>query len=301
VFGPVPSRRLGRSLGVDLVPHKTCPYNCLYCQVGRTERRTVERKDWVPLPETFEALRGKLDACPDVITLSGSGEPTLHAGLGEAIRRIKAMTDVPLAVLTNAALLWVPAVREALLRADFVFPSLDAGDPETFHAVNRPHGTIDFDRMVEGLIDFREIFKGRLNLEVFLLEGLNDSPAQVRKIASIAKRISPDEVQLNTVTRPPAEDSARPVTAEALEALATLFDPPAKVIASFRSASRRDQGSVTEEAVLNILRRRPCTLEDLAAGLGAPIDEVRELVETLSSEMAIVPEPVGDRVYYKPA
>ena len=156
VFGPVPSRRLGRSLGVDLVPFKVCTYDCIYCQLGRTTCKTTERKEWVPLNEVCASLRDTLDTKPDFITLSGSGEPTLFSRPGELIRSIKDLTDVPVAVLTNGSLLSVPEVRAGLLEADLVVPSLDAGNERLFRIVNRPHEDIAFDRMVEGLIAFRQ-------------------------------------------------------------------------------------------------------------------------------------------------
>jgi len=144
IYGPVPSRRLGRSLGVDLVPFKTCTFDCVYCQLGRTTNRTMERKEWVPLEPVLTQLEAKLDLKPDYITLAGSGEPTLYSKMSELIIRIKELTDVPVAVLTNGSLLWIPEVRDALLSADLVVPSLDAGSSELFRYVNRPHTNIEF-------------------------------------------------------------------------------------------------------------------------------------------------------------
>ena len=169
VFGPVPSRRLGRSLGVDLVPLKTCSYDCIYCQLGRTTCKTIERKEWVPLDAVLNELEGKLSTRPDYITLSGSGEPTLYSRLDEVIERIKSITDIPVAVLTNGSLLWQEDVQQQLAAADLVMPSLDAGDPATFHLVNRPHEALTFEKMLSGLIAFRQHFHGRYWLEVLLL------------------------------------------------------------------------------------------------------------------------------------
>ena len=157
VFGPVPSRRLGRSLGVDLVPFKTCSYDCIYCQLGRTTKKTIERKEYAPLGEVLDEVGRKLaeTARPDFITLSGSGEPTLHARLHELVAGIREMTGIPLAVLTNGSLLWDEAVRDALAGVDLVIPSLDAGTPRAFARVNRPHHGVSFEKMLGGLIDFR--------------------------------------------------------------------------------------------------------------------------------------------------
>ena len=179
IFGPVPSRRLGRSLGVDLVPFKTCTYDCIYCQLGRTTNKTIQRKEWVPLDDVVTELETKLSSQPDYITLSGSGEPTLYSRTGELIDRIKAVTNVPVAVLTNGSLLWNQEVRARLMNADLVVPSLDAGDEAMFRAVNRPHEDISFERMLQGLIDFRHEFQGKYWLEVFLLAGHNAIAAEV--------------------------------------------------------------------------------------------------------------------------
>jgi wyosine [tRNA(Phe)-imidazoG37] synthetase (radical SAM superfamily) len=179
IFGPVPSRRLGRSLGVDLVPFKTCTYDCIYCQLGRTTNKTVQRKEWVPIDIIINQLKAKIDSKPDYITLSGSGEPTLYLRLEELIFKIKDVTDIPVAVLTNGSLLWLPEVRNALKTADMVVPSLDAGSSRIFQYVNRPHPDITFNRMLQGLVDFRKDYSGKYWLEVFLLAGVTTLEAEV--------------------------------------------------------------------------------------------------------------------------
>ena len=161
VFGPVPSRRIGRSLGVDLVPYKTCTYDCIYCQLGGTTNLTLEPKEWVPMDAVLDELKRKLETRPDYITLSGSGEPTLYSRLGEIIGRIREITDVPVAVLTNGSLLWKKEVREEVAMADLVLPSLDADNDYNFRFINRPHPDISFDQLIEGLIEFRSEFTGQ--------------------------------------------------------------------------------------------------------------------------------------------
>ena len=207
VFGPVPSRRLGRSLGVDLVPRKTCSFDCVYCQVGRTTRRTVARSVLAPRAEAIKELRNRLQegAEADVITLAGSGEPTLHAELGAVIDDIKAISDLPVAVLTNGSLLFDRGVRADCAKADLVLPSLDAGDEATFQAVNRPEPSLTLARVADGLVAFRREFDGPIWLEVFLVEGVNASREQVRKIGEWVETIRPDKVHLNTAVRPTAE------------------------------------------------------------------------------------------------
>lgn len=281
VFGPVPSRRLGRSLGVDLVPFKTCSYDCIYCQLGRTTHKTVDRREWVPLDEVVAELQERLASRPDYVTLSGSGEPTLYARVGDLIDRIRSLTDIPVAVLTNGSLLWQAEVRRQLLDAHLVMPSLDAGDKSMFNAVNQPHTDIAFERMLEGLIAFRDEYRGQYWLEVFLLGGHTAVPADARKIAECVGRIRPDRVQLNTVTRPPAEDYAVAVPLRQLRELAALFGPAAEVIADFKGVHLEGAFVATQQMVLQLLQRRPCSVEDIAQGLAIHPNEAAKHVERL--------------------
>jgi wyosine [tRNA(Phe)-imidazoG37] synthetase (radical SAM superfamily) len=282
VYGPVPSRRLGRSLGIDLVPFKICSYDCVYCQLGRTTNKTLERKEYVPISEVLDELRRKLKdgENPDYITLAGSGEPTLNSGLGDLIREIKTLTDIPLAVITNGSLLWMREVREALRAADLVIPSLDAGGESLFRRINRPHSGIAFDRMVEGLADFTAQFPGRIWLEVFLLSGLTGTPSEVRKIAALVQRIAPDRVQLNTVYRPPAEKYARPLNSGEMRALSVLFPDGADIIHEDEEDPPRAPAvrGASDSEILAILRRHPCTARDAAASLGIhPVEALKRL------------------------
>lgn len=299
VFGPVPSRRLGRSLGVDLVPFKTCSYDCIYCQLGRTTEKTIRRKAWVPVGEVLDQLRAKMDSRPDYITISGSGEPTLHSGLGEIIAGIRGMCDIPIAVLTNGSLLWDPEVRRALVGADLVMPSLDAGDEEMFEAVNRPLRGITFENLLAGLEAFRGEFAGGLWLEVMLLAGHTGIEAHARKIAGHVRRIRPDRVQLNTAVRPPAEEYAVPVSAGRLKALARLFGPRASVIAGYRG--RRGKGDRLESDqrdILATLGRRPCTEADLRSSLGFGPVEIAKHLDALVAMGKIVRRGHGGEAFY---
>jgi wyosine [tRNA(Phe)-imidazoG37] synthetase (radical SAM superfamily) len=299
VFGPVPSRRLGRSLGVDLVPFKTCTYDCIYCQLGRTTRKTVERKEWVPLDGVLDEVRSRLSSRPDYITLSGSGEPTLYSRLGDLIDRIKGMTGVPVALLTNGSLLWRLDVLDEIQDIDLLIPSLDAGDERRFCQVSRPHHAISFDRMVDGLLGAREVCRGKYWLEVLVMMGYTTSDADVRRLAHWAKRIKPDRIQLNTVTRPPAERFAEGVPRDRLNALAYRFDPPAEVIADRRDVRNEPQYSAGLTDILNLLRRRPCSVEDLAVGLGMNQNEVVKYVEVLQTEKLLETAQTFGRCYYR--
>jgi len=298
IFGPVPSRRLGRSLGVDLVPFKTCTYDCIYCQLGRTTRKTTERQEWVPLDDVLAELKEKLTLRPDYITLSGSGEPTLYSRLDELIDRIRTMTEVPIAVLTNGSLLWQDDVRRQLMDAHLVIPSLDAGHGGTFQAINRPHRSISFDQMLDGLITFRRQYRGQYWLEVFLLEGKTATDREARMIAEAVERIGPDCVQLNTATRPTAEESAVMVDRQRLADLATLFDPPAEVIADYHGVHAQSDFKVGRQNVLEMVQRRPCSLDDIADGLGMHRNEVIKYVEELETSGLLEKRRTGNTLFY---
>jgi wyosine [tRNA(Phe)-imidazoG37] synthetase (radical SAM superfamily) len=300
VFGPVPSRRLGRSLGVDLVPFKTCTYDCIYCQLGRTTDKTVTRREYVPTADVLQQLHHVLAAGPrpDYVTLAGSGEPTLFAPLGELIAGIKRLTDVPVAVLTNGSLLWQPQVRAELAEADVVVPSLDAGDDRRFQLVNRPHQSLSFADMTEGLVQFAREFHGRLWLEVLLLDGLTAEAEAVEQIAALARRIAPERLQLNTVARPPAESWARPASVAQLEAAATLLGAGGEVIKDYDTDRVGPGAQEGEATVLGLLRRRPCRLEDLSAGLGWHRNEVLKYVGHLLRDGRVSTRDTGGQTYY---
>ena len=301
VYGPVPSRRLGRSLGIDLAPFKTCTYDCVYCHLGRTTNKTIERKAYVAVDDVLEELKRKLDAgpAPDYISLAGSGEPTLNIHIIDCIDKIKRLTRIPVAVLTNGSLLWMTEVQAALMDADLVIPSLDAGDEALFRCVNRPHEEISFARMLEGLAAFTRRFPGEVWLEVLLLGGVTGIPAEARKLASLIRHIQPARVQLNTVCRPPAEDFAFAVAGEQMLALKPLFPDPVEII------SDEDQGDdhaalLKPEIgdILALLRRRPCTLEHVAAGLNVHITEALKDIDHLIAAGKVKTVVSGGQRFY---
>ena len=299
IFGPVPSRRLGRSLGVDLVPFKTCTYDCIYCQLGRTTNKTTQRKEWVAIDLVVDQLKAKLSSEPDYITLSGSGEPTLYSRLEELISKIKDITDIPVAVLTNGSLLWLPEVRNALKLANLSVPSLDAGSNQIFQYVNRPHPDITFSKMLEGLVKFRDEYSGKYWLEVFLIAGVTTPDAEINRLANCINLICPDKVQVNTVTRPPAEGFAEPVPQKQLQTITEKLYEKAEVVAHYSDVHRQQDFSARREDVLTLLQRRPCSVEDIAAGLGLHRNEVVKYVEELSSEGKIETKPQNQQLYYK--
>lgn len=302
VYGPVPSRRLGRSLGIDLVPFKTCSYDCIYCQLGRTTCKTTERKEYVSVAKIFAELDGKLaqGVVPDYISLAGSGEPTLHSGLGELLRGIKSRTSIPVAVLTNGSLLWQKEVRDELQAADLVIPSLDAGDEALFQYVNRPAPGIPFDRMVEGTVEFTAGFSGAVWLEVFLLAGVTGVLAEAEKIAALARKIRPARIQLNTVDRPPGEDFAFPLGLTDMRDLKRVFDGPVDIIAKYAGGGSPVEGEEAAggEEVLTLIRRRPCSAEDVAAGLGLHLTEAIKSLDALAKSGKAKKMPSGGKSFY---
>lgn len=303
LYGPVPSRRLGRSLGVDLVPYKTCTYDCIYCQLGRTTCRTLERAEYVPTGRVLEELgkfrRRGIQA--NFIGIAGSGEPTLHAGIGEVIAGIRRRTRIPVAVLTNGSLLGDAEVRRGLARAHVVIPSLDAGDPRTFRRINRPHPDLSFEGVVEGLAAFAADFRGEIWLEIMFVSGINTSLQAVRRIARLVEGIGPRRIQLNTVVRPPAERFAKPVSRSRLEALARRLGKRAECIADFPSSATEvaQGGRAVERDILELLSRRPCTAAGLAAGLGIHPQEAVKHLEHLVRRglLAAVQGQDGERYF----
>jgi wyosine [tRNA(Phe)-imidazoG37] synthetase (radical SAM superfamily) len=299
IFGPVPSRRLGRSLGVDLVPFKTCSYDCIYCQLGRTTNKTLERKEWVPLQDVIDQLKDHLHSKPDYITLSGSGEPTLFSRLDELILVIKEITNIPVAVLTNGSLLWLPEVRNSIKRADVVIPSLDGGSTQIFQYVNRPHKDITFSKMLQGLVEFRKAYSGQYWLEVFLLAGVTTTEMEIKRLKTCIAAIQPDRVQVNTVTRPPAENFADPVPQKQLEQITADLYETVEVIADYKDIHKQQEFSAQREDVLTLLQRRPCSIQDIAAGLGLHRNEVLKYIEELVAEGKIEKKPQNRQLYYK--
>jgi len=302
VYGPVISRRLGRSLGVDLVPHKVCSYDCVYCQLGTTTHKALERREYMPAQVILTELREKLTQQADVdfITLAGSGEPTLNRAMKEVICGIKEMTVVPVAVLTNGSLLWMTEVQDALMDADIVLPSLDAGDEALFQYVNRPHPDLSFDRIVEGMVDFTRRFPGEVWLEVLLLAGVTDVKVDVKKIAKLVERIGPAITHLNTVCRPPSEGFALPVSLEHLSSLQGIF--PGKVAIIVEKTDQeisQVEGSESRDGdILALLSRRPCTSSEVAGSLAIHPTEVLKRMESLVESGKLRRIPAGGRYFY---
>jgi wyosine [tRNA(Phe)-imidazoG37] synthetase (radical SAM superfamily) len=301
LYGPVPSRRLGRSLGIDLVPHKICTYDCIYCQIGKTTQRTLIRDEYVPVGEVLEEvelfLRGETSPI-DHLSLSGSGEPTLHSKIGLIVEGLKKITSIPVAVITNGSLLFMEEVRKDLLRADVVLPSLDAVSSEVFRKVNRPGKGFSAKRIVEGLVQFRKLYQGRIWLEILFCRGVNDSPGELARIKEAVDRIRPDKIHLNTVVRPPSAKWVLPLDEREMERIRDFFGDKAEIISEFdRHLSRVTESDVQEE-VLKILERRPLSQVDLSVGMGIPQSELDQYLAPLIEEGRIVVKIFGNSTYY---
>lgn len=287
LFGPVPSRRLGRSLGIDLVPHKVCTLDCVYCECGATTCLTVERREWVPLRDVQAELEQWLaDPLPaDHLTFSGSGEPTLHRDLGQVISFLGERTRIPLALLTNGTLLRDPAVRAGIRDLAVILPSLDTVVAETFERLNRPHPDLRVTDLVEGLVRLREEFTGEIWLEVLLVEGLNDSAQELEALAVALERIRPDRIQVNTAVRPGTEQVVA-ASAEALGRALRILGPRAEAVAEFRATGSEAEASdeAVIERVLAVVQRRPETIEALAGSLGVGPARLRQIGKRLVRE-----------------
>ena len=276
IYGPVPSRRLGFSLGIDIIPFKICSLDCIYCQLGPTTKKTIHRKEYLSSPEILSQIKKKLSSVQriDYITFSGSGETTLNKTLEKLIREIRKITSIPVAVLTNSTLLSQKSTRNALMDADLVVPSLDAATQEIFVKVNRPHSSLKLEEIIEGLRKLRQEFKGTIWLEIMLVKGVNDSPSHIRKLKEAIVKIKPDKVQLNTVIRPPAEEFARPLSMRELEKINKVFGKNCEIIAEFSREAQKSIPENLEEAILSLIQRRPVTLADISNSLGKHKNEI---------------------------
>jgi wyosine [tRNA(Phe)-imidazoG37] synthetase (radical SAM superfamily) len=302
LYGPVPSRRLGRSLGIDLVPHKICTYDCIYCQIGDTTEKTLARKAYVPVREIIEEVERFLkEGAPSVdhLSLSGSGEPTLHSQIRSVIEGIRAITSIPVAVITNGSLLCEEEVRQDLLRADIVLPSLDAVSSDVFMRINRPLPGFSVEKVIEGLVEFRKVYKGQIWLEILFCKGINDGKEELMRMKKVVDRIQPDLIHLNTVVRPPSEKSAVPLGQKEMEEIRAFFGKSASVISEFdRHPSMVSEMSIKEE-ILKILKRRPLSLSDLSKGMGISKNDLDRFIKPLMKEGKVQSRLFGDSVYYE--
>lgn len=292
LFGPVPSRRLGMSLGIDLVPHKVCSLNCIYCECGRTTNLTTERKEYVPFDEVIKELEHFMNnnPAPDYITFSGSGEPTLNSRIGDVLQYIKSnYADILVAVLTNGTLFSDKQVRSELLSADVVLPSLDTASDSTFYKINRPFHSININDYIKGLEEFRKEFKGKIWLEVLIIPGYNDNEPDLKLLKKAFIKIMPDSIQLNSLDRPGVIPDIRAAGKNELQHIVDYWKlDNVEIIAA--APKRKDIKSYRkdiETAILETIFRRPCTLEDLEKILGLHKNEINKYLDTIEADNKI--------------
>ena len=302
LFGPVISRRLGISLGVDLVPFKTCTLDCVYCECGKTTCLTVDRKEYAPLPNVVYELQDYLQSSPDLdyITFSGSGEPTLSTAIGGVIDYLKhSFPQYRVAVLTNGTLLAEKDVRSQLKRADLVVPSLDAASDQVFERINRPHHGLLCSQVISGLIRFRREYAGEMRLEVFVVPGLNNTMDELDGLRKAISEIGPDRVELNSLDRPGTEDWVKPAGRDELKRIADYLGG-VEIVGGVKS--RQGAAGIhpdKEQKIISTLSRRPCTAEDIALILNLRVSEVSKLLSALLDQNQVECERQFRGVFYK--
>ena len=303
VFGPVLSKRLGNSLGIDVIPHKTCSYNCIYCQLGSEENTITDLTNYYSVDEIIYELKEALlnNKNIDYITFTGSGEPTLYKDLKKLIYEIKQITDIPVCIITNGSLLYKQEMRSNLLLADLIIPSLDAGNEETFKLIDNPNKEIDFDKMVEGLIEFKKVFKGEYWLEIFLLKDINDNEDELDDIIKIVKKIKPDRIQLITATRRVANEKAKALSDEELKKIKKYFNLKCDIEIDIPNISENHKGNtriLTEEDIVNFLIRQPDTAYIIAKSFNENERKIKELLDLLIKKNKVREEIVNGVISY---
>jgi wyosine [tRNA(Phe)-imidazoG37] synthetase (radical SAM superfamily) len=306
VFGPVPSRRLGQSLGIDPVPLKTCNWNCVYCQLGRTAPLTLVRGKYVPgralLADVEEALAVSKPGEIDWVTFVGSGEPTLHSSLGWMIRRVKVHTSLPVAVITNGSLLFLPKVRDELSAADAVMPTLDAGNAWLYRQINRAAPRFTFDHLVEGIFTFRREYYGKLWIEVMLIQGINDTPEVLQELAQIMEKIQPDLVHITLPVRPPVESWVRPADDSGLQRAEQILGRVVPVSIPVASEVKATRLGDLEETILSVITRHPMHEDELHILLSQwSAGEVRAALAFLDDRNKIQMMEQDGRIFWRAA
>jgi len=300
VFGPVPSRRLGYSLGVDIIPRKYCNFNCIYCQIGKTTGKNTARRAFFQPKEVAKQVVDAIYAAEkvDFVTFSGSGEPTLNKNLGSIIQEIKKNTAAPVAVITNSSLFNLKEVRNDLIHADVVLPSLDAASDEMFQRINRPLTSIDIKGVIEGIRRFRKEYSGLIWLEIMCIKGLNDTEDELRKLFYIVNGLDVDKIHLNTVTRPPSEVNAGPLSQGELERIRKIFGDKCEVISTFKKDGIQRQQVGWADELVETLKRRALTIHDITKITGVASPNVMEQLRAMKKNGLIETYRLGKDIYY---
>lgn len=304
LFGPVKSRRLGRSLGIEMVPKKICSMDCVYCEVGKTTFLTFERGTYHPWEKIELSIveAKKVENFFDFFTFTGSGEPTLNVYFKEAIDLARKILSKPIAVLTNSTLIYFEDVKEALCKVDVVLPSLDVATQETFVKLNRPVPNLKIEDIIKGLEHLRQKMRGEMWLEIFLVKGFNDSEEEILRLKKVIEKINPHKIQLNTVVRPPAYPIAKPVSFEKLQKIAKYLGEKAEIIVEKEKIEKFEKPfklrENLEEAILKYLQIRPATFEELSEVFQLSLDELKFLLEKLYSLNKVETKKLENKIFY---
>ena len=298
IFGPVPSRRLGVSLGVDLINLKTCNFDCVYCEVGRTPKTITERREYVNVETVLIELKDYLKTNPylDFITFAGSGEPLLNSKIGYLIKEIKKITDTKIAIITNGALFCKDEVIDEVLEADIIIPSLDAVSEEIFQKINRPNEEYRIEDIKKGLVNLRKKYKGKIALEIFIIDGLNNIKEELDEFKKVIKEINPDKIQLNSLDRPPVEGWVKKAPIKKLEEIIEYWGfENAEIVTKYKSRRLiKSYDENSEKMILNMIEKRPCTLKDLKEVTGINVSELNKYLDVLEKE-GKVKSVIGER------
>jgi wyosine [tRNA(Phe)-imidazoG37] synthetase (radical SAM superfamily) len=301
LYGPVNSRRLGISLGVDIVPYKVCSFDCIYCQVGQTTSKMITRKKYFSTAKILQEIDQILSLGKKInyITLSGSGEPTLNSNIGIIIKEIKKLTHIPVAVITNSSLLCDKYVQEELMEVDVLLPSLDAVREKTFKLINQPHKALCLSKILSGLKDFRKKFKGKIWLEIMLIKNINDSLEELMSIRKEIKNLSPDKVQLNTVVRPPREKGVEALNLEELNRVKNILGGNCEIIVHTGKMEKIIYSQDIEKDIISLISRRSITLADISNSLGMKSNKLREYLKNLEKKNKIKKIKYKGVTFYK--
>ncbi len=303
VYGPVPSRRLGVSLGIDPVPLKVCSFNCVYCEVAKTTLLTTERKEYVPANEILSEVKSFLSdyngPSIDYITFSGSGEPTLNSKIGYMIKEIKKITDIPVAVLTNSTLLYRTDVREEIENADLIKCTLDAADNKYLKRVNQPAPNVDIKNIINGIKALRKEYKGKIYIEVMIVKGVNDTDENYVQLKNVLKDLNANKIQINTVVRPPAFGFARPLSDDELKHALEIINNGAEIIKPFNRKTNKAYREDLEQSIMNSIKIRPQTIDDMEESFGVHRDEILKYLELLEKEGKVIEILLKGKKFYK--
>jgi wyosine [tRNA(Phe)-imidazoG37] synthetase (radical SAM superfamily) len=302
LFGPIPSRRLGSSLGVDLVSQRSCTLDCVYCECGPTAKLTSNRGEYAPVEAVIAELDDFLAAEPelDYITFSGAGEPTLHNGIGKVVAFLNQnYPQYQVALLTNGTLFTDSEVIAAVKEVDLIIPSLDAVSEQAFMKINRPHKDINVEDIINGLQKLQQTFTGQVWLELFMIPGVNDTGRELELFREVITGLSPDRIQVNTLNRAGVEDWVRPVSNQKLKTIAIFLGDKAEVIGEIETTPKVDFSEQIRDKIIQLLMANPASPKDIAANLNLGIRQVSKYLKLLLAIKLIEPHREKDEIVYR--